>query len=57
MNVKFIAGQLGERRARFASSHSAAPLAGYRRVSDFVVLTKPRVMIAGTPSSMQPFQV
>src|ERR1700755_3567536 len=46
MNVKFIAGQLGERRARFASSsHSAAPLAGYRRVSDFVVLTKPRVMM------------
>jgi heme o synthase len=46
MNVKFIAGQLGERRARFASSsHSAAPLAGYRRASDFVVLTKPRVMM------------
>jgi protoheme IX farnesyltransferase len=46
MNVKSIAGQLGERRARFvSSSHSAAPLAGYRRVSDLVVLTKPRVMM------------
>src|ERR1700749_4718287 len=46
MNVKFIAGQLGERRARFASSSpSAAPLAGYRRVSELVVLTKTRVMM------------
>src|SRR5436190_674532 len=46
MNVKSIAGQLGERRARFAlSSHSAGPLAGHLNVSDFAALTKPRVMI------------
>jgi protoheme IX farnesyltransferase len=46
MNVKSIAGQLGERRARFAlSSDSAHPLAEYRSVSDFVALTKPRVMM------------
>jgi heme o synthase len=46
MNVKSIAGQLGERRARFAlSSHSAGPLAGHWSVSDFVALTKPRVMM------------
>jgi protoheme IX farnesyltransferase len=46
MNVKSIAGQLGERRARFAlSSHSAGRLAGHRNVSDFVALTKPRVMM------------
>jgi heme o synthase len=45
MNVKSIAGQLGERRARFASSSdSADPLAHRWRVSDFVALTKPRVM-------------
>src|SRR6201982_2434673 len=46
MNVKSIAGQLGERRARFAlSSDSAHPLVGHWRVSDFVALTKPRVMM------------
>jgi heme o synthase len=46
MNVKSIAGQLGERRARFAlSSHSVHPLAGHWSVSDFVALTKPRVMM------------
>jgi protoheme IX farnesyltransferase len=46
MNVKSIAGQLGERRARFAlSSDSAHPLADRWRVSDFVALTKPRVMM------------
>src|ERR1700682_173919 len=46
MNVKSIAGQLGERRARFAlSSASADPLADHRSVSDFVALTKPRVMM------------
>jgi heme o synthase len=46
MNVKSIAGQLGERRSRFALSfHSSGPLAGYWRVSDFAALTKPRVMI------------
>jgi heme o synthase len=46
MNVKSIAGQLGERRARFAwPSRSAPPLAGRRGVSDFVALTKPRVMM------------
>lgn len=46
MNVKSIAGQPGERRARFAlSSDSADPLAGRWPVSDFVALTKPRVMM------------
>jgi heme o synthase len=46
MNVKSIAGQLGERRARFAlSSDTARPLAGSRSVSDFAALTKPRVMV------------
>src|ERR1700738_4965021 len=46
MNVKSIAGQLGERRARFAlSSDSAHPLARHWSVSDFVALTKPRVMM------------
>src|ERR1700761_9117679 len=46
MNVKSIAGQLGERRARFAlSSDSAHPLGRHWRVSDFVALTKPRVMM------------
>ncbi|MGB6397976.1 MAG: heme o synthase [Bradyrhizobium sp.] len=46
MNVKSIAGQLGERRARFAlSSDPAHPLADHWSVSDFVALTKPRVMM------------
>src|SRR6202171_2180149 len=46
VNVKSIAGQLGERPARFAlSSHSVHPLAGHWSVSDFVALTKPRVMM------------
>src|SRR5882672_3763774 len=46
MNVKSIAGQLGERRARFAlSSDSAHPLADHWTVSDFAALTKPRVMM------------
>src|SRR6202041_1481532 len=46
MNVKSIAGQLGERRTRFAiSSGTAHPLAAHWRVSDFVALTKPRVMM------------
>jgi protoheme IX farnesyltransferase len=46
MNVKSIAGQLGETQARFAlSSDSAHPVADRWRVSDFVVLTKPRVMM------------
>jgi protoheme IX farnesyltransferase len=46
MNVKSIAGQLGERRARFALPSDAAPrLAGHWRVSDFTALTKPRVMM------------
>jgi heme o synthase len=44
MNVKSIAGQLGERRSRFAlSPASARPLADH--VSDLVALTKPRVMM------------
>src|SRR6202012_2833670 len=46
MNVKSTAGQLGERRARFAMwFRSAVPLAGHRSVSDLVALTKPRVMM------------
>src|SRR6266702_7031431 len=46
MNVKSIAGQLGERRTRYAlSSDYAHPLADHWRVSDFVALTKPRVMM------------
>jgi protoheme IX farnesyltransferase len=46
MNVKSIAGQLGERRSRFAlSADSAHPLAEQWSVSDFVALTKPRVMM------------
>src|SRR5882762_5979166 len=46
MNVKSISGQLGERRARFAlSSDSAHSLADHWSVSDFVALTKPRVMM------------
>jgi heme o synthase len=46
MNVKSVAGQLGKRRARFASSsRSAYRLAGVSRISDFVALTKPRVMM------------
>jgi protoheme IX farnesyltransferase len=38
MNVKSVAGQLGKTR-------SALPLAGLWRASDFVALTKPRVMM------------
>jgi protoheme IX farnesyltransferase len=46
MNVKSIAGQLGERRSRFALSYgSAHPLDDRRSMSDFVALTKPRVMM------------
>jgi heme o synthase len=46
MNAKSMIGKLGERRARFAlSSGSAHPLAGVWRLSDFVALTKPRVMM------------
>jgi protoheme IX farnesyltransferase len=46
MNVKSIAGQLRERRVRFAlSSDSAHPLADHWSVSDLVALTKPRVMM------------
>src|SRR6201999_1982207 len=46
MNVKSTAGQLWERRARSAlSADSARPLAARRSVSDFVALTKPRVMM------------
>src|SRR6202047_4686194 len=46
MNVKSIVGHLGERRARFAlSSVSAHLLAGHWSVSDFIALTKPRVMM------------
>jgi protoheme IX farnesyltransferase len=46
MNVKSIAGELGQRRVRFASSsHSAYSPAGHWSVSDFVALTKPRVMM------------
>src|SRR6266403_6284962 len=46
MNVKAIAGQLGERRARFAiSSDSAHQRVDRWSVPDFVALTKPRVMM------------
>ena len=45
MNVKSIAGQLGERRARSALSSVSAALADHWRVSEFVALTKPRVMM------------
>src|SRR3954451_15585166 len=46
MSVKSVTGQLGERRAHLASSSDSAPaLAGHWRVSDFVALTKPRVMM------------
>ena len=45
MNVKTSAGELGERRARFALSRSTRPLVGHRGVSDFAALTKPRVMM------------
>jgi len=46
MNAKSIAGQLGGRRARLAlSSDSAHPQADRWSVSDFVALTKPRVMM------------
>ena len=46
MNAKSIVGRLGEKPARFASSAgSAHPLAGHWSVSDFVALTKPRVMM------------
>jgi protoheme IX farnesyltransferase len=45
MNVKSIAGSSRERRSRSVPlSHSARSLAGQWGVSDFVVLTKPRVM-------------
>jgi protoheme IX farnesyltransferase len=46
MNVKSIAGQLGETRTRFALSSDPAHLLADRwSVSDFVALTKPRVMM------------
>jgi hypothetical protein len=46
MNVKSIAGQLDERRSRFAlPSRSVHPLAGRWGVFDFAALTKPRVMM------------
>jgi protoheme IX farnesyltransferase len=46
MNVKSIVGQLGEGRTGPAlSSHSVHGLADHRSVSDFVALTKPRVMM------------
>ena len=44
MIVKSIAGQLGQRRARFAlSSRSGHPPASHWSVSEFFALTKPRV--------------
>src|SRR6202011_17159 len=46
MNVKSITGRLGERPAHLASSSdSARPLVHHWSVSDFVALTKPRVMM------------
>jgi protoheme IX farnesyltransferase len=44
MNVKSIAGQFGEGRVAL-SSHSAHPLGRRRSLSEFVALTKPRVMM------------
>jgi heme o synthase len=45
MNVKTIADQFCERRGVPASLHSADRLAERWRLSDFVALTKPRVML------------
>jgi protoheme IX farnesyltransferase len=46
MNVKSVASELVARRARLAlSSDFAHPLADHWSVSDFVALTKPRVMM------------
>ena len=46
MDVESIAGELGEGRTRPAlSPHSVCGLADHWTVSDFVVLTKPRVMM------------
>ena len=46
MNVKSTAGQLGGKRVHFAlSSHSVHSREGHWSVSDFVALTKPRVMM------------
>src|ERR1700742_3180061 len=46
MNVKSTAGQFDERRAHLAlSSDRAHPVPDHWRVSDFVTLTKPRVMM------------
>ncbi len=46
MNVKSIAVRLGERRAHLALSSASAPaLANHWSVSDFIALTKPRVMM------------
>jgi protoheme IX farnesyltransferase len=46
MNAKSIASRLGERRTRFAlSSRHDHRLAGLWSMSDFVALTKPRVMM------------
>jgi protoheme IX farnesyltransferase len=49
MNVKSVAGQLGERRARFALPSDSARR---RSVSDFVALTKPRVMMLAVFSAL-----
>src|SRR6202048_2484287 len=68
MNVKSIAGQLGERRACFAlSSDSAHPLVDGWSVSDLVALTKPRVMmlavftalvrLSGAPVRLDPLAI
>src|SRR5580704_7675416 len=65
MNVKSIAGQLGERPAGLASSSLyARQLFGRWSVSDYVALTKPRVMVLAiftalvglsiAPSSLDP---
>jgi hypothetical protein len=46
MSVKFNAGQLGERRERFAlSSDFVRSSVDHCRVSDFIALTKPRLMM------------
>src|SRR5258708_39582270 len=46
MNVKSIAVRLEERRAHLALSSASSPaLANHWSVSDFIALTKPRVMM------------
>jgi protoheme IX farnesyltransferase len=45
MNVKTVANQLCDSEARFASPAPVQPLTEYGRLPEFIVLTKPRVMM------------